>query len=104
MNYVKVSTYFTWLSLMVLWFAPFCPVVASTTTATISRCVITGVSIVIRSSVACAIFEVVSEDEVKFFIGEMVVLGQDVVDLIDDGLGFAGVDGVAAGGAAFEMA
>ena len=49
------------------------------------------------------VLEIIGEDEVKFLVGEMIVLGQNVIDLIDDGLGFAGIDSVAAGSTAFEM-
>lgn len=52
---------------------------------------------------ASTVLEIIGEDEMKFLVGEMIVLGQNVIDLIDDGLGFAGIDSIAAGGTAFEM-
>jgi hypothetical protein len=38
-----------------------------------------------------AIFDVVIEDEIQFFVAEAIVLGQNAVDFVEDRFGFAGV-------------
>ena len=41
---------------------------------------------------AHAVFDVVVDDEVEFFVGEAVMLRQYTVDLIDDRLGHTRID------------
>ncbi len=41
---------------------------------------------------AHAVFDVVVDDEVEFFVGEAVVLGEHAIYLIYDGLGEAGLE------------
>jgi hypothetical protein len=45
-------------------------------------------SLVLRAA-AKAVFDVVVDNEIQLFFRESVVLGEDCVDFVDDGFGFA---------------